>query len=238
MIACPCEVCHSDDPKDKRLRSSILIEIEDLHLVVDTTPDFRYQMLRAHVTKLDAVLITHGHKDHVAGMDDIRAFNYFQGTPIDVYASESSQHILRREFHYAFSEKKYPGVPEIRLKHINETGFNIGNIQIIPIEVLHYQMPVYGFRIGDFTYLTDANFISEEQKEKIRGSKILVINALRKEPHISHFNLEQALELCDELGVGSAYFTHISHQLGLHRKVSLELPPGRALAYDTLIINC
>lgn len=237
MIACPCKVCRSADPKDNRLRSSILMEIDGLCVVVDTTPDFRYQMLRAGVRQLDAVLITHGHKDHVAGMDDIRAFNYFQGTPIDVYASDASQRILRQEFHYAFAEHKYPGVPEIRLKSIGRSPFNIGSLHIIPIEVLHYQMPVLGFRIGSFTYITDANFISEEQKDKIRGSKVLVVNALRKEPHISHFTLDQALVLCDELNIESAYFTHISHQLGLHEEISRELPPGRHLAYDNLVLE-
>lgn len=234
MIACGCEVCTSANPKDKRLRSSILIQHKKLNIVIDTTPDFRYQMLRAGVKHLDAILFTHSHKDHIAGLDDVRAFNYFQQSPVDVYASLSTQQAIRQEFSYIFVEKKYPGIPQINLHTINNKPFQIAGLSIIPVEVLHYKMPVLGFRIGNFTYITDAKSIAPEEKEKIRGSKVLVINALRKQPHISHFTLPEAIALSDELGVEKTYFTHISHQLGLYEEVSRELPEGKFLAYDGL----
>jgi phosphoribosyl 1,2-cyclic phosphate phosphodiesterase len=234
MIACGCRVCSSTDKKDKRLRSSILIQEDGLNIVVDTTPDFRYQMLREEVKHLNAVLITHAHKDHIAGMDDIRAFNYFQQTPIDIFATLPTQEVIRREFPYAFSAYKYPGVPDIHLRDIDTQPFSIGNQTITPIAVMHYKLPVRGFRIGDFTYITDANYISPEEKNKIIGSKIMVVNALRTEAHISHFTLPEAIALADELEVDQAYFTHISHQMGLHAEVSAGLPAGRFLAYDQL----
>lgn len=234
MVACGCRVCTSPDPLDKRLRSSILIQQGSLNIVVDTTPDFRYQMLRAQVKHLDAVLITHHHKDHIAGMDDVRAFNYFQQAPIDIYATTATQEHIIREFPYAFGQTRYPGVPQINLKTIDGEPFQIGELKIQPIEVLHYKLPVIGFRIGEFTYITDANFISEEEKSKIAGSRILVVNALRYKEHISHFTLPQALALADELGVEAAYFTHIGHQMGRHQDVSATLPPGRFLAHDGL----
>ncbi|GAA3949569.1 MBL fold metallo-hydrolase [Chitinophaga oryziterrae] len=207
------------------------------NIVVDTTPDFRYQMLRAKVKHLEAVLITHSHKDHIAGMDDIRAFNYFQQQSIDIYASEFSQEIIMREFAYAFAENKYPGIPEINLKTIDSDPFEVNGFTIMPVTVMHHKMPVLGFRFGDFTYITDANFISEEEKDKIRGSKVLVLNALRMEKHISHFTLGEAIALAQELDIPQVYFTHISHQLGLHDEVMAELPPGMALAYDGLEVE-
>lgn len=234
MIACTCHVCSSPDSKDKRLRSSVLVQKNGENIVIDTTPDFRYQMLRAKITHLDAVLITHSHKDHIAGMDDVRAFNYFQQKAIDIYATYPSQEVIRREFFYAFAEKRYPGIPDINLLTISKSAFDVAGLSIIPIDVMHYKMPVTGFRIGDFTYITDANYISEEAKEKIKGSKIMVLNALRIEPHVSHFNLQQAIALADELEVERAYFTHISHQLGRHEEVSRILPKERYLAYDGL----
>ena len=232
MIACSCEVCTSPDTKDKRLRSSILVESETTCIVVDTTPDFRYQMLRAGVKKLDAVLFTHSHKDHIAGLDDIRAFNYFQEMPMDVYASELTQVALKREFAYVFSEHKYPGIPDITLKNIGEEPFLIGDIPVIPIKVWHLKMPVLGFRFGNFTYITDANKIDEPEKAKIKGSETIVLNALRRSKHISHFNLEEAIDMVGELKIPQAYFTHISHQLGLHAEINKELPAGIELSYD------
>ncbi|MFY0253514.1 MBL fold metallo-hydrolase [Chitinophaga sp. 30R24] len=237
VIACGCEVCTSADKKDKRLRSSIMISSPAGNIVVDTTPDFRYQMLREKVGHLEAVLITHSHKDHIAGMDDIRAFNYFQQSAINIYATEFSQSVIRREFAYAFADYKYPGIPEINLKTIADDPFQVNGLTVTPIHVMHHKMPVIGFRVHDFTYITDANYIAPEEKAKIRGSKVLVLNALRKEKHISHFTLEEAIALGKELEVPQVYFTHISHQLGLHETVSGELPEGTALAYDGLSLE-
>lgn len=237
MIACPCEVCTSDDPHDKRFRSSILVQSAQTTLVVDTTPDFRSQMLREHVDHLDAVLFTHSHKDHIAGMDDVKAFCFFQGAPMKVFATEATQRELRREFMYIFAAEKYPGIPDIDMDTISDYPFRVGDIDVIPIHVHHLHMPVMAFRFGDFTYITDANRIDEKEKEKIAGSKILVVNALRKKPHLSHFTLQQAIDLVKELKVPEAYFTHISHQLGRHADISGELPPGIHLAYDGLKLN-
>lgn len=237
MIACDCAVCTSPDKRDRRLRSSILVESASTRLVVDTGPDFRYQMLREHVKRLDAVVFTHPHKDHLAGLDDIRAFNYIMKQPIEVYADSLTEEAVRRDFYYAFSDTKYPGIPELNLNTITQEPFNVGDIPIIPIPVWHMKMPVMGFRFGNFTYITDANRIEEESKEKIRGSEVLVLNALRREKHISHFSLSEAIELVQELEVPLAYFTHISHQLGRHAETEGALPAGIHLAYDGLIIE-
>lgn len=237
MIACDCTVCTSNDKRDNRLRSSILVETEKTTLVVDTTPDFRYQMLRAGVRALDAVLFTHPHKDHIAGLDDVRAFNFFQNRPMHLYGNEMTLKALRHEFAYAFADHKYPGVPNLELNAISLEPFTVGDIPVTPITVWHLRMPVYGFRFGPFTYITDANRIEAAEKEKIRGSEVLVVNALRHEPHISHFNLGEALSLADELDIPSVYFTHISHQLGRHEAVSRTLPAGRALAWDGLVLE-
>jgi len=232
MIACSCQVCNSSDPKDRRFRSSILIESDNTTIVIDTTPDFRSQMLAAKVKKLDAVLFTHPHKDHVAGLDDIKAFNYFQQQPMKVFANAFTQTAIKREFSYIFSEERYPGIPEVSLHEIYNKPFEIGDIPVIPILVWHLKMPVLGFRFGDFTYITDANRIDKEERSKILGSKVIVLNALRKEKHLSHFTLDEAIELAKELKVPQAYFTHISHQLGRHADVSAELSSGTALAWD------
>jgi phosphoribosyl 1,2-cyclic phosphate phosphodiesterase len=237
MIACECHVCTSADKKDKRLRSSILVQSATTTLVVDTTPDFRYQMLRQAVKRLDAVLFTHPHKDHVAGLDDVRAFNYFQEQSMEVFANSMTIDALMREFAYAFADKKYPGVPNIELNTINLDPFFIGDIPITPVQVWHLKMPVFAFRFGDFTYITDANRIDEAEKEKIRGSKVMVVNALRRERHISHFTLDEAIALTQELEVPQAYFTHISHQLGRHEEIEKELPEGIHLSYDGLTIS-
>ena len=232
MIACDCEVCTSADKKDNRLRSSIMVQSATTTLVVDTTPDFRYQMLRENVKKLDAVIYTHPHKDHVAGLDDIRAFNFFNNKAIDIYANEMTQKALKNEFYYVFAEHKYPGIPDVKLFDIPGTLFYIGDIPVQPVKVWHLHMPVLGFRFGKFTYITDANRIEPDEKEKIKGSEILVLNALRHKKHISHFTLPEAIELADELQIPQAFFTHISHQLGTHANVSATLPPGKALAFD------
>jgi phosphoribosyl 1,2-cyclic phosphate phosphodiesterase len=237
MIGCTCAVCQSADPRDNRLRSSVLIQSATTTIVVDTGPDFRYQMLRAGVTQLDAVLFTHPHKDHVAGLDDIRAYNFFSGLPMPVFANEMTQNVLIREFPYAFADTRYPGVPEISLNTINGSPFMIGDIPVQPVEVWHMKMPVLGFRFGDFTYITDANRIEPEEQDKVRGSAILVLNALRKEKHISHYTLEEAVTMASSLNVGATYFTHISHQLGLHEVIDRQLPEGMALAHDQLKLH-
>lgn len=234
MIACECAVCTSTDKMDHRLRSSILVQSAKTTLVVDTGPDFRYQMLREKVKRLDAVVFTHPHKDHIAGLDDIRAFNFFSKKPMEVYADSLTEEALRRDFYYAFSDTKYPGIPELNLHTINLEPFVIGDIPVTPILVWHLKMPVMGFRFGKFTYITDANFIDAAEKQKILGSEVMVLNALRKEKHISHFNLAEAIATVQNLQVPVAYFTHISHQLGLHAAVSATLPGSIHLAYDGL----
>jgi len=234
MIACPCNVCHSADPRDKRLRSSILVQSATTSIVVDTGPDFRYQMLRAHVTHLDGIIFTHPHKDHVAGLDDVRAFNFFSGKPMNIYANELTQEVIIREFPYAFTDTKYPGLPEITLNPIDSQPFTIGDITILPITVWHLKMPVLAFRFGDFTYITDANRIEESEKEKIKGCDTIVLNALRKEKHVSHFSLDEAIAMAGELGARQTLFTHLSHQMGLHAEIDAALPENIRLAYDNL----
>ncbi len=237
MIACECAVCTSTNPKDNRLRSSIMVQSETTNIIVDTTPDFRYQMLRQKVKSIDAIIFTHSHKDHVAGLDDIKAFNYFSKKPINVYANEFTQVALKREFYYVFAEEKYPGIPDIHLHTIEEDSFLIGDIIVTPIKVWHLRMPVLGFRFGNFTYITDANRIEESEQEKIKGSEVLVLNALRHEKHISHFTLQEAIDLSQALKIPQTYFTHISHQLGLHDVVSENLPNACKLGYDGLVLD-
>lgn len=237
MIGCYCEVCSSADPNDNRLRSSILVQSANTTLVVDTTPDFRYQMLRTHTHHLDAVIYTHPHKDHMAGLDDIRAYNFTSKKAMNIYANSLTEEAVRRDFYYAFTDTKYPGVPEMNMITIDESPFVVGDIPVQPIQVIHHKMPVFGYRFGDFTYITDANKIEEEEKDKIRGSKILVLNALRRESHISHFTLSEAVAMALELEVPEVYFTHISHQLGKHEEVNRELPQHIRLAHDGLTLH-
>lgn len=238
FIGCPCPVCNSADARDRRLRCSVWIEAPGVSIVIDSGPDFRYQMLRAGVRKLDAIVFTHGHKDHLAGLDDIRPYNYFSQKPVAVYATTETQDALRREFSYIFNNLTYPGIPQIDLHTITATEpFVIGGLEIVPIRLLHYKMEVLGFRIGDFTYITDANYIAPDELRKVQGSKALVLNALRREPHISHFTLEEAIAVAQRAGAEQTFFTHISHQLGLHKDVEAELPDGIRLAYDGLTLN-
>jgi phosphoribosyl 1,2-cyclic phosphate phosphodiesterase len=238
VIACECAVCLSEDARDNRLRTSLLLETRKTVLLFDAGPDFRQQMLREHVKKLDAIILTHEHKDHIAGMDDVRAFNYKSQDAIDIYAEERVQEAIRREFVYVFSEKKYPGIPQMRLNIIPDYRFKIKDIEIIPVRVRHMDLEIYGFRIGNFAYITDASYIPEESKERLIGVKYLVINALRKQKHISHFNLKEAIDFTRGISPKKAFITHISHQMGLYENVEKELPPGIMLAYDGLSIEC
>jgi phosphoribosyl 1,2-cyclic phosphate phosphodiesterase len=238
VITCQCAVCKSLDSRDKRLRTSAMVEINNSTIVIDTGPDFRQQMLRANPAKVDAVLFTHSHKDHIAGMDDIRAFNYRSKKDMPIYATVEVQEALKREFYYVFNGFNYPGIPKVKLHTIDEKApFNVEGIEVTPINVLHYKLPVLGFKIGAMAYITDANFIAPEEKEKLKNLDVLVLNALRKEPHISHFNLEEALALVEELKPKRAYFTHLSHLMGTHEEVQAELPDNVFLAYDQLAIE-
>jgi phosphoribosyl 1,2-cyclic phosphate phosphodiesterase len=234
VIACDCNTCLSDDFHDKRLRTSLLLETEKTTLLFDAGPDFRQQMLRENIRKLDSILLTHEHKDHISGLDDVRAFNYKSQDAIDIYAEERVLKAIRKEYSYVFSEFQYPGIPKMRLNTIPDHSFNVKGIEIIPLRVFHYRLPVYGFRIGNFAYITDGNYIPEETKEKIYGIKYLVINALRKEKHISHFSLREAMDVIREISPKKAFITHISHQMGRYKEVSEELPPEIVLGYDGL----
>ncbi len=239
VIGCQCEVCISKDNKDNRLRSSITIQYKDTSVVIDAGPDFRQQMLRAKINKLDAIVFTHEHKDHVAGLDDVRAYNFITKKPINIYCTNNVFKALKREYHYIFDPAfQYPGIPKIiRNKIDSSKDFIVKNLKITPINVLHYKLPVLGFRVDDFCYITDASFIEEKEKSKLKNLKVLVLNALRKEKHISHFNLEEALALIEELKPKKAYLTHISHLMGKHSEVSDTLPENVEIAYDNLSIK-
>jgi phosphoribosyl 1,2-cyclic phosphate phosphodiesterase len=238
VIACECAICQSSDPMDKRLRASLLVETSANTIVIDAGPDFRQQMLNAKVKKLDAILLTHEHKDHIAGMDDLRAFNYKSQAAIDIYAEERVQVAVRKEYAYVFSETHYPGVPRMELHIIDDFNLEIKGDIITPLRVFHYRLPIFGFRIGDMAYITDANYIPEETKEKLIGVKYLVINALRKEKHISHYSLAEALGLIREVSPRKAYITHIGHQMGKHVEVNRDLPVNVTLAWDGLEVVC
>ncbi|WP_286755927.1 MBL fold metallo-hydrolase [Roseivirga sp. UBA838] len=237
VIGCQCPVCQSLDFRDKRLRSSVHIEVEGKSIVIDSGPDFRQQMLRERISQLDALLFTHEHKDHTAGMDDIRSFNFLQEKDMPVYAAPRVIEQLKREFAYVFSEKKYPGVPMVEVNELDGQPFEVEGIQVIPIEVLHYKLPVYGFRIGDFTYITDAKTISEESLEKARGSKILMINALQQTEHLSHLTLNEAIDMAQKIGADATYFTHLSHKMGSHKTIEAQLPNNIYIAYDGLQLS-
>lgn len=237
VIACECPVCQSEKPKDKRLRSSVLLTFQDKNYIIDTGPDFRQQMLREGVKSLEGVLFTHEHKDHIAGLDDVRAFNFIQQKQMDLYGSSNVEMGIKREFFYAFGENKYPGVPQLNFQTIKNKKFSIDNLEILPIEVMHYKMPVFGYRIGDFTYITDAKTIAKNELEKIKGTKILVLNALRRKEHVSHFNLKEALEIIDIIQPEKTYLTHISHLFDKHDNIQLDLPANVFAAYDGLKIS-
>jgi len=237
VIGCNCEVCRSVDYRDNRLRVSVHLQVNGKSFIIDSGPDFRQQALRERIRTLDALIFTHEHKDHTAGLDDIRAYNFSQHKDMPLYGEERVLEQLKREFAYIFSGVQYPGIPRVQLNPIAEEPFEIEGVEFIPIRVKHYKLPVLGFRVGDFTYITDANFISEEELDKVRGSKVIVLGALRKEPHISHFSLQEAIDVLTELKPEKAYLTHISHLMGLHREVELELPDFIRLGYDGLQIN-
>lgn len=238
VLTCNCQVCNSLDFRDKRLRVSVWIEVDGKSLVIDTGPDFRQQALRERINHIDAILYTHEHKDHTAGMDDIRPYNYLHGIRhLNLYARPSVGKQLQQEFYYAFQETKYPGVPLINLYDIENQDFTIEGIQITPIEVLHHRLPVFGFRIKNFTYITDVNYISDAELEKVYGTEVLVLGALQREKHISHFTLNEAIEVAKRVGAKMTYFTHISHKMGLHADVVKELPENISLAYDGLKIK-
>ena len=237
MIGCHCSVCTSVDFRDQRLRTSVHLDINGKSLVIDTGPDFRQQILRERITKLDAAIFTHEHKDHTAGLDDVRGFNYSQKKYMDVYARSNVLTHLKTEFYYAFGNHKYPGAPDITLHEIGNQPFEIEGITITPIEAYHYKLPVFGFRIGDFTYLTDVNFISEVEQQKIMGSKVIVLNGLQREFHISHYTFDEAVALLKKWQPEKGFLTHISHRLGLHTEVEKELPAWLRLAYDGLKVE-
>ena len=239
VIACRCGVCASGDSRDKRLRTSALVEIGDKNILIDMGPDFREQMLRTRTMHLDAILITHHHRDHVAGIDDIRSFNYVQRKPMDIYSGPITLDVLQRDYHYIFEKHQFIGLPEANLFAVSkEQPFVVaGGIKVTPIAVMHKDLPIFGYRIGDFSYITDANFISDEEMEKLKGTKTLVINALRKEKHFSHYCLPEALEVIRRVNPERAFLTHISHSMGLHAEVSKELPDNVQLAYDGLSIE-
>ncbi len=234
VVACQCPVCLSNNPKDQRLRASVMIETETQCLVIDAGPDFRQQMLTHHVRHLNGILLTHEHTDHIFGLDDIRAFNWVQKQHTDIYAEERVQIAIHRIFDYVFASYKYPGIPQMHLHLFENKPFMIGDLEVVPIRGFHYKLPVFGFRFGKIAYVTDVNRLEAAEIDKLRGLEVLVLNALRKEDHISHYNLDQALEIIAEVKPEKAYLTHLSHQMGFHEEVQSELPEGVFLSYDGL----
>ena len=238
VVGCTCDVCQSTDPRDKRLRTAALLQQNGTTVAVDAGPDFRQQMLREQVRRLDGIVMTHNHKDHTAGIDDVRAFNWIQQEPMNIYARGSVLSAIREEFFYAFEENPYPGVPDINLNELDGSPFRIGGVDLIPIDAMHHRMPVYGYRAGDFSYLTDANYIETNELDKMKGSRFVVINALRKEKHISHFTLEEAVDILQYLRPEKGFITHISHQMGKHKEVEKGLPKGIFLSRDGMKLYC
>lgn len=237
VVACNCEVCTSDDARDKRYRTSVMLSKGTSNVIIDCGPDFRIQMLKHKVGDINAVLFTHAHRDHIAGLDDIRAFNFILHKSIDIYGSLPTLDAIKEQFPYIFTPGRYFGAPQLNLHPITNSPFSIDEFNFIPVQVMHQEMKVFGYRIGDFTYITDANYISPLELEKIRGSKVVVINALRNSRHVSHFSLAESLEILADLKPEKAYLTHISHFLGKYHQVEAKLPEGVHLAYDGLQIE-
>lgn len=237
VIACNCPVCKSNDVRDKRFRTSAMLRINNHNIIIDCGPDFRFQMLKQKVEDIDAVIFTHEHRDHIAGLDDIRAFNYVLNKSIPIYGTHQVIEAIKTEFPYIFEEGRFFGIPQISVNEINSDIFSIGKIKILPIMVMHNKLPVFGYRFENLTYITDASFISDEEIEKVKGTKVLVINALRNSKHISHFSLEEALAFIEKIKPERAYITHISHFLGLHEDVEKKLPGNVRLAHDNLVIE-
>jgi phosphoribosyl 1,2-cyclic phosphate phosphodiesterase len=237
VIGCECEVCRSLDFRDQRLRSSVLIEHSGKSFVIDTGPDFRQQMLRTGIRRLDAVLLTHHHRDHLAGLDDVRAFNYLQAQDMRIFGAAEALARVRTEFDYAFAPNPYPGIPQLKLHTVGDTAFEVDGLPIVPLPVLHHRMPVLGFRIGGFSYITDANSIPDSTLRLLEGTDTLVLNALQREKHISHFNLDEATAMALRIGARQTYFTHISHKLGFHKQVDESLPNNISLAFDSLTLS-
>ncbi len=236
VIACDCLVCRSSDPRDRRLRTSALVEAGDVTMVIDAGPDFRQQMLRADVRKVDGILLTHEHKDHTAGLDDVRALNYAMQKAMDIYATERVQQTVRKDFDYAFAEERYPGAPLMALHTIDAAPFRVAGVEVEPIRGMHARMPVTGFRIGGLAYMTDFNYMPDEEISKLKDVDVLVVNALRKERHLSHFTLGDALEISGKVGARQTYLTHVSHEMGLFADIEKELPHGVYFAYDGLTV--
>ena len=237
VIACHCNVCRSSDERDTRLRTSALFQVDNKNILFDIGPDFRQQMLRHHVDHLDAILITHAHRDHVGGLDDIRSFNYVQHSHMDIYLNAEARHAIERDYHYIFEYHQYPGLPEADLHEVGETPFLTAGETVLPIHALHKDLPILGFRIRNLAYITDANHIAPQEMDKLHNLNILVINALRKEKHFSHYSLPEALDVIRQLQPRQAYLTHISHEMGLHAETEALLPPNVHLAYDNLQID-
>lgn len=237
VIACRCHVCRSVDERDRRLRTSALLTTDDgKHILFDIGPDFRQQMLRQKVESLDAIMVTHAHRDHVAGLDDVRSFNYVQHKNMDVYLNAIAKHALMRDYGYIFEHHEYPGLPEADLHEV-DAPFVAAGVTVIPVKAMHKDLPILAFRVGEMAYITDANHIAPEELEKLKGVKVMVINALRREKHFSHFSLPEALEVIDKVQPERAYLTHISHEMGLHSEVEKTLPQGVFLAYDNLEVE-